>query len=51
MNVHISFTITIDPQAWSEQYGTESSDEVRRDVKRHVENMTVNQLSDLGVLA
>jgi hypothetical protein len=36
MRVKISLTVEVDPQWWSDEYGTSGNAEVREDVRRYV---------------
>ncbi len=50
MQVKVSFTVDVDEEAWSQEYGTQTAAETRGDVKRHVQSYAVMQLQSLGVL-
>lgn len=50
MKVKASFTVDVDEEAWSQEYGTQTAAEIRGDVKHHVESYAVMQLQSLGVL-
>jgi hypothetical protein len=52
IKVRIPLTVSIDVDAWCDEYGTpESAAQIREDVKRHVESMIQTQLESLGVRA
>ena len=48
MKVRVSFTVDIDPDVWELEYGVARED-VREDVKAHVENGAKDHLRDLGL--
>lgn len=50
MKVKVSFTLDIDPDAWTANYGVEGAKEIRADVQVYVENGVRDQLRDLGLL-
>ena len=50
MKVRISFTVDVDPLAWSENYGVTGSD-VRPDVQNYAEQVLLQQFEESGVLA
>jgi hypothetical protein len=52
VKVRVTFTVDVDPEAWSLNYGTGTDPaDVREDVRRYVENGAVEQLREVGVLA
>jgi hypothetical protein len=51
IKVRVPLTVTIDVDAWCDEYGAESAAQIREDVRRHVENMVQSQLESLGVRA
>lgn len=51
MKVRIPLTVEIDVDAWTDEYGANSTTEIRADIKRHIENMVQAQLESLGVSA
>lgn len=48
MKVNLSYTVEIDQEAWSREYGL-SAGEVRADVKSHLEGMAREWLESLGL--
>lgn len=50
MKIRVSFTVDVDPVAWSREYGTTRED-VRADVNLYVHNATHAQFDSQGVLA
>jgi len=50
MKIKIEFTVDVDPEAWELNYGT-GRNEIRNDVKGYVENIVLDQLDVVGVLA
>lgn len=51
IKVRIPVTVEIDIDAWVDNYGCESTAEVREDVRSHIENTVRQHLDSLGVLA
>jgi hypothetical protein len=50
MKVRVVFTLDIDPEAWTLNYGVEGAKEIREDVQNYVLNGTRDHLNDLGLL-
>lgn len=51
MKVHVEFTVDIDPDAWTLNYGISGAREIREDVKGYVEETAIEQLVLVGVLS
>jgi hypothetical protein len=52
MKVRVSFTVEIDREAWSMNYGTGlDARAIREDVQNYVESGARQQLEEVGVLA
>lgn len=51
LKVRIPITVEIDIEAWSDEYGCNSTAEVRADIKAHITDMVGQQLDALGVSA
>lgn len=50
MKIHVEFTVDIEPDAWTLNYGISGAREIREDVKGYVEEAALNQLALVGVL-
>lgn len=50
MKIKVTLTLDIDPEAWTENYGVESAEEIREDVQSYAHNVITEQLRDVGVL-
>lgn len=50
MKVRVSFTIDIDPKAWSEEYGVETAAEIRQDVSDNIRYGVLAHLEEQGLL-
>lgn len=50
MKVKVSFTVDIDPEVWTLNYGVEGAAEIRADVKVYAEDAARNQLTEVGAL-
>lgn len=44
MRVNVSFTVDVDEEAWSQEYGVQTAAEIRADVKRHVSRPSRREL-------
>lgn len=52
MKVKVSFTVDVDTEVWTLNYGVEGAAEIRADVKTYIENEVVKaHMSELGLLA
>jgi hypothetical protein len=50
MKVRVSFTVEIDPAAWTSNYGVEGAAAIRDDVKVYCEAAALDQLERVEVL-
>lgn len=50
MKVRINFTIDVDPEAWSLNYGV-PREAMREDAQAYVENLVTEHMRDLGLLS
>lgn len=50
MKVRVSFTVDIDPSAWTDIYGVSDSD-VRADVQGYAREIVLQQFAENGVTA
>jgi hypothetical protein len=50
MKVKIAFTLDIDPECWTTEYGVEGISEIRHDVQQYVEHGVRADLAEKGVL-
>lgn len=50
MKVKIAFTVDIDPDTWTMNYGIEGASEIREDVKEFAKNAVIDQFGAIGVL-
>jgi hypothetical protein len=50
MKVRIEFTIDVDNDAWTLNYGVEGEKAIRQDVKAYSTNLVVEHFADLGLL-
>ena len=51
MKVQIKFTIDIDTDAWTSNYGVEGAAAIREDVRAYAEDAAWDQFKYVGVLA
>ena len=50
MKVKIQFTVDIDCEAWTENYGAMTTAELREDVRFYAEDVVLNQMRSVDVL-
>ena len=50
MRVRVSFTVDIDPESWTLNYGVEGAEAIRADVRVYAEEAARNQFAAVGVL-
>lgn len=50
LKVRVTFTVDIDAEAWTANYGAEGAAAIREDVRVYVEQGTQMQLEAVGVL-
>lgn len=51
MRVTVSFTVEIDTEEWTRNYGVVGSRAIRNDVRAYAENMVREQFREVGVLS
>lgn len=51
LKVRVPITVEVDVEDWMDEYGCSSSEEVRADVKRHVESIVRAHLDSLRLSA
>jgi len=50
MKVRVTMTLDIDKDAWTLNYGVESTKAIREDIDTYVTNLVREQLNELGLL-